>query len=120
MRQPAGYIQVREIFLFYTKFIGYSIWGFILGKCNKTGIKKYLAGARDLLLLVNANDRLVLPAIGIILIFAGVQVDLIVIKFVISLKLISHSYINCRNVNKNTCIFLRLFAFFPILFSYVF
>lgn len=34
----------------------------------------YLAGARDLLLLVNANDQLVLLAIAIILIYACVQV----------------------------------------------
>jgi len=44
----------------------------------------YLLGARDLLFLVNVNDRLVLLVIGITLIYAGVQVQLIIfIKFVL-------------------------------------
>lgn len=75
------------------KSFSFSIWDSILGEYNKTEkLKTYdicLAGARDLLLRGNVNDQLVLPAIGIILIYASVQVHLIMfIKFKINESLL--------------------------------
>jgi len=78
---------VRNFFSI-TKSIKCSIGNSILGKYNEIVIKNYsmiyiyiyiyihLVDARDRLLLVNVNDQLVLPAIGIILVYAGVQVHI--------------------------------------------
>lgn len=79
-RVPTG---VRNFFSI-TKSIKCSIGNSILGKYNEIVVKNYsmiyiyihLVDARDRLLLVNVNDQLVLPAIGITLVYAGVQVHI--------------------------------------------